>query len=147
MPHLTARYNESGPIVDVWLGASAPRRKALQRQRLDAPEPMRLHFLIDTGADTSMVAEQHMRSLGLPARGARAILTASTEARPTACETYDVELAIRRFGDEAFVVPALEILARPLFNLSIEGLLGRDVLSRVRFVLDGPQRWCRIEYG
>ena len=93
-----------------------------------------------------MVADQHMRSLGVAPRGSRDILTSTSDARATACDTYDVELSIHTFGAPPFVMPALEILGRPLFNLSIDGMLGRDVLSRVVLTMDGPRQRYRIDY-
>lgn len=53
---------------------------------------------------------------------------------------------MRTFGDAPFVVPALEILARPLFNLSIDGMLGRDVPGRLVLTIDGPRQRYWIEY-
>lgn len=146
MPHITASFNSSGPIVDVWLAASAPRQRAMAARGQQPAPSIKLQFIIDTGADTSMVADQHMRSLGIAPRGARDIITSTTDTRPAVVDTYDVQLSIRTFGDAPFVVPALEVLGRPLFNLSIDGMLGRDVLSRVVLMLDGPRQRFRIEY-
>jgi hypothetical protein len=75
---------------------------------------------------------------GKTPRGSREILTATSEARPTACDTYDVELSLKTVGDAPFVMPALEILGRPLFNLSVDRMLGRDVLGRLVLTVDGP---------
>lgn len=146
MPHITAQFNSSGPLIDVWLAVSAPRRRAMQAKGLVPAPALKLQFIIDTGADTSMVADQHMRSLGVEARGSREIITSTSEARATACDSYDVELSIQTFGEPPFVVPALEILGRPLFNLSIDGMLGRDVLNRVVLSIDGPRMRYRIDY-
>lgn len=146
MPHITAQFNSSGPIIDVWLAASAPRQRALAAHGLKAEPAIKLQFIIDTGADTSMVADQHMRTLGLAPRGSRDIITSTSDAKPTACDTYDVSLSIRTFGDTPFVVPALEVLGRPLFNLSIDGMLGRDVLNRFVLNVDGPRQRLRIDY-
>lgn len=146
MPHITAKFNNSGPIVEVFIGVSAPKRRALSVSGLPAPPRLALNFIIDTGADTSMIADQHMRSLGISPRGSRAILTSTSDAQPTTCETYDVELSLRTYGDDAFVVPALEILGRPLFNLSIDGMLGMDVLRRMVLTIDGPGQRLRIDY-
>lgn len=104
---------------------------------------MRLDFVIDTGADTSMVNDQHMRSLGVPPRGSRRVLTSAGEAL---CDTFDVELRIESRGEPPFLLPAIEILARPLLNLSIDGMLGRDVLDRLVFTLDGPQQRFTLEW-
>ncbi len=146
MPRIAAQFNSSGPIIDVWLAVSAPKRRAMLAGGLTPAPAIKLQFIIDTGADTSMVADLHMRSLGIAARGSREILTSTSEAKPTACDTYDVELSIHTFGDAPFVVPALEVLGRPLFNLSIDGMLGRDVLSRLVLTIDGPRQRYWIEY-
>jgi predicted aspartyl protease len=110
------------------------------------PPKLKLSFIIDTGADTTMVNDQHMRSLGIPERGARDILTATSDVKPTSCSTYDVQLRIETFGDPPFVVPAIEVFGRPLFNHSIDGMIGRDVLNRVVFSIDGPGQSFRIDY-
>lgn len=90
MPSARGVYGPSGPIVDVLIGASEPRRRAILASGL-APNPdLRLSFIIDTGADTTMVNDQHMRTLGLGPRGARDILTATADEKPTHCFTYDV---------------------------------------------------------
>lgn len=146
MPHIAARFNSSGPILDVWLAVSAPRRRVMVANGKHPASAMKLQFIIDTGADTSMVADQHMRSLGIGPRGSREILTATSEARPTACDTYDVELSLKTLGDAPFVMPALEILGRPLFNLSVDGMLGRDVLDHLVLMVDGPRRRFRVDY-
>ncbi len=112
-----------------------------------APNPdLRLSFIIDTGADTTMVNEQHMRTLGLGPRGARAILTATSDEKPTHCFTYDVGFKLTTFGDPPLVLSAVEVIGRPLFNHSIDGMIDRDILNRVVFSLDGPRMRFRIEY-
>ena len=68
MPHIAATFNSSGPIIDVWLGVSAPKRRAMAALKQQPPPALKLQFIIDTGADTTMVADQHMRSLGVSPR-------------------------------------------------------------------------------
>jgi hypothetical protein len=61
----------------------------LQAKGLPVPPALPLPFIIDTGADTTMVNDQHMRTLGIPPRGRRDIVTSSTDAgAPSWCETY-----------------------------------------------------------
>ena len=106
---------------------------------------MRLPFLIDTGADTTMVNEDSMRSLGIEARGARDIVGSTTHIDPTTCSAYDVSFEIRTPGENLLAIPALEVLARPFFNVSIYGLIGRDVLDRMTLTM-GRGRF-RLDYG
>lgn len=111
------------------------------------PNPdLRLSFIIDTGADTTMVNEQHMRTLGIGPRGTRDILTATSDEKPTACNTYDVEFKLVTFGDGPLVLPAMEVIGRPLFNHSIDGMIGRDILNRMVFTIDGPRMQFRLDY-
>lgn len=146
MPHLTAQFNASGPILDVWIGVSSPRRRLLLAHGLDVPPALRLSQILDTGAETTMLNEQHMRTLAIPVRGQRDILTATSDEKPTPCNTYDVSLEIATFGDPPFAMPALEIIGRPLFNHSIDGMIGRDILGRINLLIDGPRRTFRIDY-
>lgn len=113
---------------------------------VEAPPRLKLSLIVDTGADTTMLNDQHMRTLVIPERGVRDILTATSDAKPTPCSTYDVEFRIETLGDAPFVIPALEILGRPLFNHSVDGMIGRDVLSRLRLTINGPQMRYLIEY-
>ena len=144
MPHLSGTYSSSGPILDVWVGVSAPRARVMIARGLQLPEPHRLSFLIDTGADTTMVSEQAMRLLGIPERGARRIVGSTTHIEPTTCSAYDVQFEMRTHGDPPRIFPALEVLARPFFNVSIEGLIGRDVLDQMQLTL-GRGRF-RLDY-
>jgi len=146
VPHLTAQFNASGPILDILIGVSDPRRRLLLANGIDVPPAQRLSLILDTGAETTMVNEQFMRTLALPVRGQRDILTATSDERPTACNTYDVSLQISTYGDPPFTLPALEVIGRPLFNHSIDGMVGRDVLSRLKLTIDGPRRTFRLDY-
>jgi hypothetical protein len=53
---------------------------------------------------------------------------------------------LARKGDDPFIVAALEAFGRPLYGGSIEGMIGRDVLSRLTFVLEGRSNRFRLEY-
>ncbi|WP_424949142.1 aspartyl protease family protein [Delftia tsuruhatensis] len=101
-------------------------------------------FLIDTGADTTMVNEDLMRSLGIPRRGSRDVVGSTTHIDPTPCDSYDVSFEIHTPGEIPLAVPALEVLARPFFNVSIYGLIGRDVLDKYQLTM-GHGRF-RLDY-
>ncbi len=145
MPFITARYGASGPILDILIGVSQPRRVAMMALG-QVPNPeLRLPFIIDTGADTTMVNEQHMRTLGIDARGTTQILTSTSDEKPTSCNTYDVSITLKTVGGVVLILPAVEVIGRPLFNHSIDGMIGRDVLDKLVLTIDGPRRQFRIE--
>ena len=144
MPLITGSYGSSGVILDVYIGVSGPRATAMNRHGLGIPSAIRLPFLVDTGADTTMVNEDTMRSLAIPQRGARDIVGATTHIDPTTCHSYDVQIEFRTSGEAPLVIPAIEVLARPFFNVSIAGLIGRDILDPLHFCM-GRGRF-RLEY-
>lgn len=148
MPFVTGRFGASGPLIDVWIGVSEPRRRAMVARGLEPNPDLPLSFIIDTGADTTMVNEQHMRTLGIAPRGTRDILTATSDEKATTCSTYDIsfKLTTRVFGDVPLILPATEVIGRPLFNHSIDGMIGRDILNRVVLSIDGPRMQFRIDY-
>lgn len=91
-----------------------------------------------------MVNESLMRSLEIPQRGSRNIVGSTTHIEPTPCSSYDVSFELRTSGDPPMAIAALEVLARPFFNISIYGLIGRDVLDRIHLSM-GRGRF-RLEY-
>ncbi len=94
-----------------------------------------------------MVNEQHMRALSIAPRGTTDILTSTSDEKPTTCNTYDVSFKLMTYGDAPLILPAIEVIGRPLFNHSIDGMIGRDVLNRVVLSIDGPRMQFRIEYS
>jgi hypothetical protein len=119
----------------------------LRRQGLVVPQRLRLELLVDTGADTMTLNEMHMRSLGVPVRGATQVRGVTTDAFATECNTYDVGFElINVVGDSPLKLPAVEVIGRPFHNEMIDGLIGRDVLSNVIFTLEGPNKQFVIQY-
>ena len=147
MPSIRGTYGRRGPIVHAWIGASAPLQSLLRRQEHSVPQRIRLELLIDTGADTTTLNEMHMRSLGIPVRGATDVRGITTDVDATECNTYDVEFElINVVGDKGLLLPAIEVIGRPFHNEMIDGLIGRDVLGSVVFTLEGPNRQFIVNY-
>lgn len=121
MPQISGGYGPSGVIIDVWIGVSDPRANAMRAVGQSVPSPIRLPFLVDSGADTTMVNEDTMRSLAIPQRGARDIVGSTTHIAPTTCNSYDVRFELRTPGEHALVLPALEVLARPFLTSPSSG--------------------------
>jgi len=119
----------------------------LRRQGKSIPERIRLELLVDTGADTTTLNEMHMRSLGIPVRGATKVRGVTTDTYATECNTFDVSLElINAVGESPLHLPAVEVIGRPFHNEMIDGLIGRDVLANMVFMLDGPHRQFVINY-
>ena len=86
-------------------------------------------FIIDTGAERSAVSRELAQTLGLPS-GPDVMVHGVTAAEATPTVRVEaVEVGRRRF-------PGLEMPVFPRQALGADGLLGLDLLSRFRLVLD-----------
>lgn len=103
---------------------------------------------MDTGADSTMISDQIVRSLGLHPTSQTRVLTSSSRGIGEACDVYDIELEIlNRTGAPSWRIQPLEVLARPLLNQATDGMLGRDVLSQGILEYDGPRKIFRLTYS
>jgi hypothetical protein len=148
VPSIRGPFGVRGPIVDVQVGLSEPLQKWMMSQGMNIPPPITVQMLIDTGADTTTVAEIHMRSLNIPVSGAAPVRTITTDVTGAACNTYGASLRICApgFGDSPHHIRALEVLGREFHNEGFDGLLGRDVLSTLMLTIDGPRRRFHLEW-
>lgn len=142
---LSAQRN--GLLVDVNVGLSAARRAALYKRNLPCPPAVQTTLIIDTGADSTMIDESLIRSLQLTPTDQARVLTSQSRGVPEPCDVYDVELEIiNRTGNPSWRVQPLQVLARPLHNQSMGGMLGRDVLSLGVLIYDGPRKFFSLTY-
>jgi predicted aspartyl protease len=121
----------------------------MKARGMHVPPPITVQLLVDTGADTTTIAEMHMRSLGLSPSGAAPVRTITTDVNGAACNTYAASLLIEShlFGDRPHEIPAFEVIAREFHNEGIDGLLGRDVLNTLLTTIDGPRRSFILQWS
>jgi predicted aspartyl protease len=86
-----------------------------------------LDALIDTGADGTLVPQALLDELGAPLVDQIQLRSQWGEARPANLYTVDLGVSDLR-------LPAIEVVGDP----GTEIILGRDVLNRLRILLDGP---------
>lgn len=110
--------------------------------------PVEVTLIVDTGADSTMLNSQAMRSLGLTPTSQTRVLTSGSRGVPEPCDVYDIELEIlnRVHPQQSWRIPALEVLARSLENQGTDGMLGRDVLKLGILFYDGPRGVFSIDY-
>jgi predicted aspartyl protease len=110
------------------------------------PPPTLATFIIDTGADSTMVDDQIMRGLGLLPTGQTEIYTSTTNGIAEICDVYDIELQVLSPGSAPWVIGPVEALGRHLPNHSLQGMIGRDVLNRAILRVDGPGQTFQLDY-
>ena len=136
MPHLTLPISVGGPILDLAIGVSHPRRDALRRVGQKIPSPVKIRGLIDTGASSTCVDPAQLSQLGLTPTGQVPIYTPSTGETPYSCNQYDVGIVLIHpslqlvIGEQPVIAPSLPLQG-------IHALIGRDVLARCLLVYDG----------
>ena len=136
MPHLNQQIAAGGPLIDLLVSVSSPRRDALTKAGLPVPNPVSLRALIDTGASGTCIDPTIIQQLGMPPSGSTLIHTPSTSGAPHPCNQYDVSL-IFVHPKITFTFHALPVVETSLASQGIQGLLGRDVLAECLFIYDG----------
>jgi hypothetical protein len=137
----------NGLLIDVQVGVSAARRAQLWKRGLAVPPPVSATFIIDTGADTTLVNDQIMRTLALTPTDQAKVLTSASVGVPEVYDVFDVALEIvNRKGQPSWVLQPLAVLAKHLPNQGTDGMLGRDVLSLGILEYDGPRAQFKLTY-
>lgn len=105
------------------------------RTRLNGHGPF--HFVLDTGASRTAIAEETVQALGLPL-GETVLVHGVTSAQAARTVKLNrLEAAGRRFTD-------LQPCVFPARDLAADGLLGLDVLARFHLELDLGQRSVKL---
>jgi hypothetical protein len=103
-------------------------------------------MLIDTGASHTFVDESALAPLGLDPHDSVPYQSASPTASDR-CNVYDIALTIGSAAERnQFTLDPLRIHATPYLHQRHQGLLGRDVLSRVQFAWNGPAQTIELLY-
>jgi hypothetical protein len=136
---LTAPLTEEGPVVDVLVDVTGPRRAQLSKHNFPVPERVRVRVLLDTGSAVTAFDPEILRGLDLRPLGTVRIHTPSTGQNPHSCNEYDVSLSLLYSGGELHfpLVPVVE--SEFVGPDGIKGLIGRSILSDCLFVYNGPE--------
>ena len=71
MPSITVPLSARGPIIDLAVAISAPRRAAMAEAGLAIPTPVAVKGLVDTGASCTVIDPAVVQELGLTPTGRR----------------------------------------------------------------------------
>jgi hypothetical protein len=137
MPHFVLNHGPLGPLIDIYLTASAQRIAVLNAAGTTPPQPVLAKALVDTGAshtsfDTSIVAQLNVSPTGIVS-----VITPSTGATPCEMFSYDLGFHIP-FPTGQFWSKGLWVAtAADLLHQGFGVLLGRDLLSEGMLLYDG----------
>lgn len=98
-----------------------------------------LTALVDTGAERSSIDRNQARMLALETIGTADVVTPSTGPEAKKTNVYKSELVIQA-GKFECEIPGIELLEAEIENQGFTLLLGRDVLSRLHLIWDGPAK-------
>jgi gag-polyprotein putative aspartyl protease len=144
---LTVPILTSGALIEVHLGLSDARRRVMQRQSRAVPPPTKATLLIDTGASMSLVDEALMRTLQITPTSVTSYHSSSTSGIAQQCSVYDVSLVLGGVATvNSLCIDPLPVMATAFINHPFEGLLGRDVLSRLQMAWSGRTQSLTLSY-
>lgn len=136
MPHLTTRISATGPLLDLEIGVSEIRAKALAKSGKPIPKPVQIQGLIDTGASISAVDKEALNKLELDPTGTVGGLTPSSSGKHHKFRQFDVSLKLIHTSFTKKIDP-LAVVECELEAQGIQALIGRDILSECLLVYDG----------
>ncbi len=145
MPFLTNHFTTDGPLVEVFINASLPRLAALRNAGQAAPTPAKIRLLVDTGASSTCIDAKVMKQLGIAATGSVPIHTPSTGTVPQSCDLYDVGIVILD-PIHSHSIPIVPVIESDFSTQGIDGLLGRDILSKMLLIYDGKAGRFTLSY-
>ncbi len=130
-PHVSAKSPAAARAASAGSGAVRSARNARDRLttlvHIDGSGPY--HFLVDTGAESSLIAADLAAHLALP-RGREVMVEGIIRKEPAHL------VRIERLDLGRLVCRDLEVPALPRATLQVDGYLGLDVLDHHRVVLD-----------
>jgi hypothetical protein len=137
MPCVNLQILPLGPVIDVHVQISTPRKTAMEAAGIAVPSPVTCRLLIDTGASCTCLDTDVIKSLNLTPSGFTSVHTPSTTANTMhKCNQYDVCLIIPHNAMSRYF-HAIPVLESQFSHQGIDGLLGRDVLNGCVFIYNG----------
>lgn len=138
MPTLNLKFGAAGPIVDMGVLVSTPRRQALIASQRNVPDPVAARGLIDTGASVTCIDPSIIAQLELSPTTRATVHTPSSGQGGHECNMYDVSLAIFMDSGQLHLASlTIPVAEAELSHQGVDALIGRDVLSKALLVYNG----------
>jgi predicted aspartyl protease len=138
-----------GPIINTDLTINSAHREALAQAGQAIPPPVRCRFLIDTGADGTVVKHEFADKAGLK------LINASHPLHGVGVDTtgrvyigrivFSLESKIAQDTRHTIFIDT-QIQSANLASDRIDGLIGRDVLRHFTLTFDGHSGQVKMRY-
>lgn len=138
-----------GPVINTDLGITPSHREALERANEPVPAPVRCRFLIDTGADGSVVKHEFAERAGLKLINDNAPLQGVGVDTSGKVYLGRIIFACKsRIASEVVhqIFVDTQIMSGDLKTDLIDGLIGRDVLRHFDLSYNGQTDTIRMRY-
>lgn len=129
-----AILQQNGPTFDIEITVPSALEQFLTQNGQPVPPPARGQALIDTGATMSAVDDAVIRSLGVSPIG---LITAGTAGGPQSQNQYPARFVFAGLPFQ-IVFESPRATGVNLAGTGLIALIGRDVLSQVIFIYNGP---------
>lgn len=148
MPNLNTPISAQGPVVDVFVGVSSARNRALQAAGTPLPPLQRVRLLIDTGASGTTICSSVMARFSMPPTGQVPVYTPSTGSTPVPMDLYDVNLYFMFPNGNVppHPIDTVPVMSADFQAQNIDGLIGRDILQRGSLIYHGDINLCTISF-
>jgi hypothetical protein len=144
MPNINVSLLPDGPIVNLQIGVSVPRRKALEAAGRTAPPSITVGGLINVGASSTVIDRKILRQLGINATGQVTFRSMAQGTVPEKSPQYDVSIAVGGFPQ--LLTEEMAVLEGGFSLPSYQAIIGRDLLRLCRVTYDGPNRTLTVLY-
>lgn len=132
IPPNSGLLQAAGPVVGVQIEVPHALGQQLAGAGKPIPAPITGKGLIDTGATTSVVDASVVSALGVNPVG---VVPVGTAGGPVTQPVYPIRLQLQGVG---LVLDFSRVTGAPLKPMGLIALLGRDVLTRMVLIYDGP---------
>lgn len=140
---------QGGPIMNTFLAVTDAHADALRAGGLAVPDPVRCRFLLDTGADMSVVRHDIAEKAGLK------LISSDVPLHGVGVDTTGrsymgriVFIYESKFADGVVMNIAVDttVMSAKLESDRIDGLIGRDVLAHFDFSYNGSTGLVKLKY-
>jgi len=147
MPRLETPLGRDGPIIDVRIWIGPEHKEALKARGLQAPRPLSVPGLLDTGAQMTAIQQALAQGIGLPVQDWVRLRSSVLGAEERDAPVYLMRMT---FGTiEAPDPPKWRIISSVGVTVVSPGalvLIGQDLLATCRFTYDGRKRRLTMSY-